>query len=101
VNKTDLPLPPDLDWHSGLVFTNLRSECGVSIYTRGTNAVVIERSFGTGSVVMATDSYFVSNEAMAKDRHADLLAWLVGAKQITWFSTRRILASWRLPAWRC
>jgi hypothetical protein len=41
--------------------------------------VVIERSFGTGSVVMATDSYFVSNEAMAKDRHADLLAWLVGA----------------------
>ena len=27
---------------------------------------------------MATDSYFVSNEAMAKDRHADLLAWLIG-----------------------
>ena len=48
------------------------------IYARGTNAVVIERQFGKGSVVMATDSYFVSNEAMEKDRHADLLAWLVG-----------------------
>jgi len=30
---------------------------------------------------MATDSYFVSNEAMTKDRHADLLAWLVGANR--------------------
>ncbi len=30
---------------------------------------------------MATDSYFVSNEAMEKDRHADLLAWLVGANR--------------------
>ncbi|HUA39342.1 MAG TPA: DUF4350 domain-containing protein [Candidatus Sulfopaludibacter sp.] len=77
-NKTDLPLPRTLDWHSGLVFTNLDSAWRV-IYARGTNAVLIERQFGQGSVVMATDSYFVSNEAMAKDRHPDLLAWLVGA----------------------
>lgn len=80
VNKTDLPLPRALDWHSGLVFTNLDSAWRV-IYARGTNAVVIERRFGKGSVVMATDSYFVSNEAMETDRHADLLAWLIGANQ--------------------
>jgi hypothetical protein len=78
VNKTDLPLPRALDWHSGIVFTNLDSAWRV-IYTRGTNAVLIERQFGKGSVVAATDSYFVSNEAMTRDRHADLLAWLVGA----------------------
>jgi hypothetical protein len=30
---------------------------------------------------MATDSYFISNEAMAKDRHAELLAWLIGANK--------------------
>jgi len=30
---------------------------------------------------MATDSYFISNEAMANDRHADFLAWLVGANK--------------------
>jgi hypothetical protein len=77
VNKTDLPLPKILDWHSGLVFTNLDSAWRV-IYARGTNAVVIERKFGRGSVVIAADSYFISNEAMAKDRHADLLAWLIG-----------------------
>jgi len=77
LNKTDLPLPRTLDWHSGLIFTNLDSAWRV-IYARGTNAVLIERQFGKGSVVMATDSYFVSNEAMEKDRHPDLLAWLIG-----------------------
>jgi hypothetical protein len=79
-NRTDLPLPETLDWHSGLVLTN----CGSlwrTIYARGTNAVVIERDFGKGSVVIATDSYFVSNESMEQDRHADLLAWLIGANK--------------------
>ena len=83
-NKTDLPLPRTLNWHSGLVFTNLDGAWRV-IYARGTNAVLIERHFGKGSVVMATDSYFVSNEAMARDRHADLLAWLVGTNQNAFF----------------
>jgi len=77
LRKVDSALPRALDWHSGVVVTNLGQSWNV-IYARGTNAVVIERKFGQGSVVIATDSYFVSNEAMAKDRHADLLAWLVG-----------------------
>ncbi len=80
INKTDLPLPQKLDWHSGMIFTNCDSAWR-TIYARGTNAVVIERKFGKGSVVLATDSYFISNEAMADDRHADFLAWLVGANK--------------------
>ncbi len=80
LNKSDLLLPQTLDWHSGVVFINLDKSWRV-IYARGSNAVIIERKFGRGSVVMATDSYFVSNEAMAKDRHADLLAWLIGANR--------------------
>ena len=80
VNKTDLPLPQKLDWHSGLVFYHL-DHAWRTIYTRGADPVMIERSFGGGSVVIATDSYFVSNEAMAKDRHADLLVWLIGANR--------------------
>ena len=79
-NRTDLPLPRTLDWHSSLVFTNLDSTWHI-IYARGSHAVLIERKFGQGSVVMATDSYFVSNEAMENDRHADLLAWLIGANK--------------------
>jgi len=77
VNRTTSALPHTLAWHSAIVFTNCDSAWHV-IYARGTNPVVLERKFGRGSVVMATDSYFVSNEAMTKDRHAELLAWLVG-----------------------
>lgn len=76
-NKTDLPLPPTLAWHSGVVFTNWDNAWHV-IYARGKNAVVLERQIDHGSVVLATDSYFASNEALSKDRHADLLAWLIG-----------------------
>ncbi len=78
--QADLSLPDTLNWHSALIFTNLDSAWRV-IYSRGAGAVMIERKFGQGSVVMATDSYFASNEAMAKDRHADLLAWMIGARK--------------------
>jgi hypothetical protein len=78
--KADLPLPETVQWHSGIVFTRPGHDWQV-VYARGTNAVVIERKFGAGTVVMATDSYFISNEAMSRDRHADLLAWFIGANK--------------------
>jgi hypothetical protein len=77
-NQTDLPLPYTLDWHSGIVCSNLNAAWH-KIYLRGTNPVVVERRFGHGSVVIATDSFFLSNEAMQRDRHADVLAWLVSS----------------------
>lgn len=77
-NETSRELPPILEWHSGIVFRELGPEW-VPIYSRGDDAVVIERHAGRGSVVIATDSYFLSNEAMLLDRHSDLLAWFVGS----------------------
>lgn len=76
-NQTDLPLPEALAWHSALVLTNLDA-AWQTIYTRSNRPVMVERQFGRGSVVIATDSYFVSNEAMWKDRQPELLAWFVG-----------------------
>ncbi|HWN96817.1 MAG TPA: DUF4350 domain-containing protein [Methylomirabilota bacterium] len=70
-------LPESLSWHSALVFTNLEANWRV-IYARGTNPVMISRPHGSGSIVLATDSFFVSNEAMRQERSADLLAWLAG-----------------------
>jgi len=78
MNHTSLPLPSALDWHSGMIFTNC-DHAWQTIYARGTNAVVMERRFGKGSVVIASDSYFLSNEAMEGDRHAEFLAWIVGS----------------------
>jgi len=76
-NKSGLALPRSLKWHSGIIFTNC-DPAWQTIYARGTNAVVIERKIGAGSVVIASDCFFVSNEAMLSDRHADLIAWMIG-----------------------
>ncbi|HYG21840.1 MAG TPA: DUF4350 domain-containing protein [Verrucomicrobiae bacterium] len=72
----DLALPEQLEWHSGIVISN--SSAWKTIYLRGRHPVVVERQWGRGSIVFATDSYFVSNEAMHEERHADLLAWFIG-----------------------
>jgi hypothetical protein len=80
INESALSLPETLAWHGGIIFTNLPSTWRV-IYSRAGHPVVIERKFGTGTVVMATDSYFLSNEALLKDRHPDLLSWWIGSSQ--------------------
>ncbi|HTL16725.1 MAG TPA: hypothetical protein VL793_05780, partial [Patescibacteria group bacterium] len=76
--RTEGALPDSLDWHSGMILTNLNSAWSI-IYARGTNPVVVERRFGPGSVVLMTDCFCLSNEAMVNDRHAELLGWLIGS----------------------
>jgi len=76
-NQMQEDLPETLEWHSATIFTNLSSSWR-TIYTRGTNPVVVERNFGSGTIVLASDSFFLSNEALRKDRHADLLSWWIG-----------------------
>jgi hypothetical protein len=70
-------LPETISWHSGLYFKDL-APAWRAIYERDGHPVLIERAFGQGTIVMATDSYFVSNESLRRERHAALLAWLVG-----------------------
>ena len=78
VENSDEPsLPASIYWHSAVIMTNLDKEWHV-IYDRDGDAVLAERQFGPGTVVLSTDSYFLSNEALSKDRHAELLAWVVG-----------------------
>jgi hypothetical protein len=70
-------LPPSLDWHSATVFQTT-NQAWHPLYQRGDQPVLMERSFGRGALVLASDSWFVSNEALRKDRHTTLLAWLAG-----------------------
>ena len=79
-----LPLPMTLNWHSGIVLTGLDPAWN-AIYMRGTSPVLIERRFGEGTVAIATDSYFLSNEAMLKDRQPQLLSWLIGPNRKVMF----------------
>ena len=43
--------------------------------------VVMERRWGKGSVVIATDSFFVSNEALHREAVPEFLIWMVGDKK--------------------
>jgi len=76
----DAALPPSMAWHSSLCFSELAPEWR-TLYAWANHPVVVERSWGRGTIVLASDSYPVSNEAMWKDRHAGFLAWLAGASR--------------------
>jgi hypothetical protein len=71
-------LPSSLPWHSTLVFEPQDPAWRV-IYSRAERPVLIERSYGKGSIVLSSDSFFLSNEAMKSKRYPQLLSWLCGA----------------------
>jgi len=72
--------PPDsISWHSAGYFADLDSHWR-TIYQRRKYAEIIERPFGPGALVLSADSYFVSNEALRRERHTALLAWLLGGR---------------------
>jgi hypothetical protein len=70
-------LSDPVSWHSSLRFEGPGPEWRV-LYAVGGKPVVIERAYGKGTIVLASDSWFISNEALVKERTASLLAWLVG-----------------------
>jgi hypothetical protein len=75
--KSSLPLEEKLSWHSGIFFRP-KNAVWNTIYQCERGPVVLERSLGAGSIVLAGDSFFVSNEALLIERAPALLAWLVG-----------------------
>lgn len=71
-------LPKSLPWHSALYFDKLSPNWKV-MYSWDGHAVVVERPWVRGTIVLCSDSYLLSNEAMRNDRHPELMAWLIGA----------------------
>jgi hypothetical protein len=78
VKVPDSALPEELSWHTALHFQPAAGKGWNTIYEADGEPVIIERAFGPGTLVLCSDSYFVSNEALQIERHADLLAWLIG-----------------------
>ncbi|MBI3870303.1 MAG: DUF4350 domain-containing protein [Verrucomicrobia bacterium] len=74
--KSNLDSPP-LIWRSQGYFAPAAAEWR-AIARRGSNIVVMERSLGQGTLVLASDTYLLSNEALRHQRAADFLAWLIG-----------------------
>jgi len=65
---------------SNLLYFIASKDWSVARATSG-HAVLIERKFGKGSVVLAADGYPMSNQALMFDRDAGLLSWFAGANR--------------------
>ena len=72
-----LPMEPEVSWHSAAYFSDLKPGWR-TLYASDGRAVVAERTFGSGTIVLTSDSYFLSNEALRRERAPRLLAYLAG-----------------------
>ncbi|MGH9797294.1 MAG: hypothetical protein ACRD5D_03945 [Candidatus Polarisedimenticolia bacterium] len=77
-------LPEKLDWHSAALFKDL-DPAWRTIYARDGRPVLIERPFGGGTIVLMSDSFAVSNEALRRDPQPALLSFIVGPGRIVVF----------------
>lgn len=73
----DAQLPPALLWRSAAFFEK-QADYWKVLYQRDGHPVVMEREWDQGSIVLTTDTYFLSNEAMLRHRYPALIAWMLG-----------------------
>jgi hypothetical protein len=70
-------LPQTISWHTALYFDDLDDTWRV-IYAADGRPVIVEKSYGGGTLVISADSFFLSNEALRSERYPKLLAWTLG-----------------------
>ena len=78
--QVDLAVPESMDWHSGIWFKEHDLAWHVIYAREKDRPVVLERRLGLGSLVLLSDSYGFSNEALRRG-HPDFLAWVVGSSR--------------------
>ncbi len=75
----DAGLPERLACNTALCLTNVGAPWRV-LYRCGGQPVIVERSFGQGTLALSTSSYVISNEALRDDRQTGFLLWLLGGR---------------------
>ncbi len=72
------PFQAKIPWHSPCYFDMADSAWQV-IYSIDNRPVMIEHPFGDGTVILLTDTFLLSNEALRNERHPRFLTWLMGS----------------------
>ncbi|MEM9445033.1 MAG: hypothetical protein AAGA18_06745 [Verrucomicrobiota bacterium] len=89
-SSESIALPQEIAWYSNRYFDLMTEGEEESVEVRDLwnivyeiegYPVVIERPIGSGSVVLASDSYFLSNEALANERNVNLILWIMDNKE--------------------
>ena len=75
---------PNVPWKSALYFVRLEPDWE-QLYEAKDQPVLIRRHWGSGDIIIATDSYFLSNEALRNDRRPLLLSLLAGGPGVLLF----------------
>ena len=88
VPSGDMPFD-NVDWHSGFKVLSMTSNWQ-PILSVGEQPVMIERRLWSGSIVLATDSFFFSNEALSRTRNTPLLTWLLDGRSKIIFDERHL-----------
>lgn len=78
-------LPGQLPWKSCTYFEFTQGSDWQVLYSRGQFPCLAELRHGSGSIVLATDSHFLSNEALQAQPPVSLLSWLVGSSSVVVF----------------
>jgi hypothetical protein len=78
------PTEDKVPWKSPISFLRLEPAWQTEYQAKG-KPVLITRKWGEGEIIVASDSYFVSNEALRDDREPQLLAWIAGPSGLLLF----------------
>jgi hypothetical protein len=82
-------LEPTVPWHSALYFKGLGRDWRVLYRCNGV-PVIAERAYGEGSIVIASDSFFITNEGLRNARAPKLLARLIGPPRTVIFDEEHL-----------
>jgi Domain of unknown function (DUF4350) len=74
---TSSDLEESVPWKSAIYFVRLESDW-TTLYDAKAKPVAVWRKWGKGEIIIATDSYLISNEALRNDRRPILLNLLAG-----------------------
>jgi hypothetical protein len=74
----------EVKWHSSLYFKDLSRDWTVE-YFSGDKPVVISKQMGKGSLLLVSDSWFISNEALKNDRHGAFISFILQDKKTVIF----------------
>jgi hypothetical protein len=79
----------EIPWHSALYFKGL-SRDWKTLYSCNNLPVIVERKFEKGSIVLCSDSYFLSNEGLGNHPPAKLLASVFGSRPVIIFDEEHL-----------